>query len=86
MVGVLLGHVEFVTFVWFGFTMLGRRIARARRKAKLNQSQLARLIGVTRASVNGWEKRGGNPRLDNLRKIARITRTPLSELVGGASS
>lgn len=57
-------------------------IRRARRRRKLNQSQLARLIGVTRACVSYWEGGHGEPLFKNLRKIARVTKTPLAELVG----
>lgn len=34
---------------------ISQRIRRARRAANLNQSQLARAVGVTRASVSFWE-------------------------------
>ena len=61
---------------------LARAIQGARRKKGLNQSQLARLVGVTRQAVSDWEK-GIDPTLANLRKVARVTQTPLAELVGG---
>jgi transcriptional regulator with XRE-family HTH domain len=61
--------------------MIGRRIARVRRRMKLNQSQLALLVGVSRQAVSEWEK-GAEPKASHLRKIARVTKTPLAELVG----
>lgn len=46
----------------------------------LNQSQLARLVGVSRQAVSEWEK-GAEPKLGALRKVARVTKTKLAELV-----
>lgn len=63
---------------------IAKRIRQARKAAGLNQSQLARLLEVTRASVSSWEKGGPGPHLKNLKKIARATKTSLGSLVGGA--
>lgn len=39
----------------FGMTTKGERLKEAREAAKLTQPQLARLVGVTKASVSHWE-------------------------------
>lgn len=64
--------------------MVGRRIAAARRKMGLNQSQLARLLGVSRQAVSLWEK-GTEPTIRSLRKVSRVTKTPMVDLLGGAA-
>ncbi|MBX3161191.1 MAG: helix-turn-helix domain-containing protein [Deltaproteobacteria bacterium] len=68
--------------------MLGRRIAQARERAGLNQSQLAKRLKVSRQVVSAWERRrkAKTPRLRHLRAIARVTSTPIAELLGGASA
>ena len=41
-----------------------------------------RLVGVSRAYISYLEKGHGEPSLGTLRKIARVTKTSLSDLVG----
>lgn len=62
----------------------GKGIRAAREKRGLSQPQLADKLGVTRAAVGGWE-RGADLTLGNLRKIARVTKTPIAKLVGDAA-
>jgi transcriptional regulator with XRE-family HTH domain len=52
-------------------------IDRALEFAQLTKSELARRVGVTKQSVNGWFNRGVNPTVDNLALIARETGTVL---------
>lgn len=61
-----------------------RSIARARRRRRLTRAELAKLVGVTRQAVYDWET-GKGIRLGNLKKVARVTKTPLAKLVGGAA-
>lgn len=63
-----------------GFVALSKKIRDARLAAGLSQSELARKLGVTTQSVSWWET-GGDPRLSHLRKIARVTKTTVAELV-----
>jgi transcriptional regulator with XRE-family HTH domain len=60
----------------------GPHIRAARQRAGLNRSELARKIGVTPAAVSGWELGAPGPLLGNLEKIAKVTNTPLSVLLG----
>lgn len=57
-------------------------IKKARKAKKLNQSQLARLLGVSRSTVHAWENGGPGPRLDDLPKIARELDTTVTDLLG----
>lgn len=58
---------------FFGVT-LGERIAAAREMAGMNQSDLAREIGVTRSAIQQWESgQSKNLKLANLFAVARAT-------------
>lgn len=59
-------------------------ITRARKAAGLNKAQLAVLVKVTRGAVSQWENGDVTPTLKRLRVIARVTKTPITKLVGGA--
>lgn len=58
---------------------LAELIREARESRALNQTELAKLIDVTSASVSWWEK-GGRPRFNKLKAIAKHTRFPLKKL------
>lgn len=51
-------------------TGLGGRIAAARKKAGLSQTELGKAFGLTRSSVSQWESEGTEPTPSNLRSIA----------------
>jgi transcriptional regulator with XRE-family HTH domain len=61
---------------------LARNVARARRKLGMTQAEFARAMAVSRASASDWERGGPGPSLRHLRKIAKISKTPLADLVG----
>ena len=66
-------------------TTLGKRIAQAREMVGLNQSELAKAIGVTKASVSQWEaEQTKNLRINNLFEVARITGADIYWLAVGA--
>ena len=44
----------------------------ARKKAGLSQSRLAKALGVTVASVSGWEAGGETPKTERLAAISRV--------------
>ncbi len=50
----------------------GRRIAEARAKVKLNQSELARAMGVTPQAVQQWEEGLTSPRGNRIGKLADL--------------
>lgn len=64
---------------------VAKHIRRARKAKGLNQSELARLLEVSRSTVLTWEKGGPGPKLDDLPKIARALDTTVAELIGAAA-
>lgn len=58
---------------------LGRRIATLRGRKDLNQSELARILGVTPQAVQHWEK-GGGIRQDKFEPLADALGVSLPEL------
>lgn len=62
---------------------LGQRIARKREQARLNQSELARRLGVTPQAVQKWEAEVAVPRGRRLDEIAMALSTTVAYLVAG---
>lgn len=60
---------------------IGAAVGRARNKRGLSQTELARLVGLTRQAISAIEQ-GSDPSLATLRKISRVTGVPLADLVG----
>ena len=60
----------------------GKLILLARKEANLTQEQLAGDIGVSVQAVSKWENGRNLPDIDNLIRIAEITDTPYSVLLG----
>ncbi len=52
----------------------------SRRKAKLTQSQLARIVGLTRASYSNLEHGRKNPSVTVALRIARVLDKPAEKL------
>jgi transcriptional regulator with XRE-family HTH domain len=63
---------------------IGSRIAAAREHRGLNQSELARLLGVTPQSVQAWESDKNTPRPKRLSEIAVALSISMASLVGDA--
>ena len=60
------------------------RVRQARRHANLSQQQLATKVGVHRSAVAQWEQpAGSNPTVENLSRIAAITRVQFEWLATG---
>ena len=55
-----------------GAVAMGRRIAANREKRGLNQSALAKLLGIRVQSVQQWEAGQTQPKADRLREIAAV--------------
>lgn len=53
----------------------------ARRKRKLTQKQVAQKLGTTRVTVARWECGINNPKLDNIKKLARLYGCTTDELI-----
>lgn len=73
-----------------GMTM-GERMMLARRRAELEQSDVAEALDISRALVSRWERDQSIPRADKLEAFAHLTGVPLmffygddSDLKGGA--
>lgn len=65
---------------------LADRIRQAREAAGLNQSDLARRLGVKPQSVNQWERGKTRPGMRRLEKIASVLGVSAAELVGEDSA
>ena len=63
---------------------IAKNIAAARVRAGLTPIQLAKKVGVSPSSVCEWELADHEPRLPTLRKLAKVLRVSLAELVGAA--
>lgn len=61
---------------------LGRKIADARRSAKLTQNSLAAKVGVTAQAVSKWEQGKSCPDIAILDEIADALGISLFELLG----
>ena len=65
---------------------IGKRIAAAREKAGLNQSELARALKVTPQSVQAWESSKNIPRPKKLEAIAAVLGETMGYLMGETDS
>lgn len=66
---------------------LAQRIRLARRKAKLSQAALAKLLGVQRSAVSNWESvNPAKPAIANLIAIAKAINVSLDWLATGQGS
>ena len=65
-----------------GMTTFPPRLTAAREKRGLNQSELARRIGVTPQSVQAWESGKSTPRDPKMKKLALELNVPASYLRG----
>lgn len=63
---------------------IGAHIRAARERVGLSQTELAVRLDVTSSTVCDWENGRTYPALENLRKIARITKTRISFLASDA--
>ena len=55
-------------------------IARFRRKRKLAQEELARLVGCSLVSLRRWEAEKSNPTTDNAMRLAIALKVPIVDL------
>lgn len=60
---------------------LGKKIAIAREKNGLNQTQLAERLGISPQSISHWEKNISVPRSRRLKELAEILRVPQDYLI-----
>jgi transcriptional regulator with XRE-family HTH domain len=62
--------------------MIGKKILRLRKKAKLTQEQLAKLLGVTQGAVAQWENGLTHPAFNMLPRLAAALGVTVYELMG----
>ena len=62
--------------------LLGKKIAEARRRARLTQNDLAARVGVTAQAVSKWEQGRSCPDIAILDEIADALGISLFELLG----
>lgn len=66
---------------------IGQKIRTHRKRLRLSQEKLGKMVGVTKAAVSQWEladqDRATMPGLSHLTELANIFGISLSELVGG---
>lgn len=62
---------------------IGKRIAQARDQRGLNQSELARQLGLTPQSVQKWEAGETVPRSQKMQELSRILGVPVAYLMEG---
>lgn len=70
---------------WYGPDMatLGDRIAAAREAAAMTQAQLARRLGVKKATLAGWEQDLSEPRANRMSMMAGVLNVSIMWLMTG---
>jgi SOS-response transcriptional repressor LexA len=61
---------------------IARIIREARQRRRMSQTELGKLVGVTRASVNDWEKGRTAPSRKHAPVVAKVLNIPLSLIAG----
>lgn len=51
--------------------MIGKKILKLRKRAKLTQEALAKKVGVNRCVITAWELCRANPRTEKLKALAK---------------
>lgn len=62
--------------------MIGKRLSRLRKQAKISQKNLAEKLGVARSTLAMWESNGSQPSCETLIKFARYFRVSTDYLLG----
>lgn len=70
---------------WYGpdAATFGDRLAGAREQANMTQSQLARRLGVKKATLNAWEQDLSEPRANRLSMLAGLLNVSIMWLLTG---
>lgn len=70
---------------WYGpeTATFGDRLAAARENANMTQAQLARRLGVRKATLTGWEDDLSEPRANKLQMIAGLLNVSIMWLLNG---
>lgn len=65
---------------------LGDRLAKSRRKAGMEQADIAPLVGVSRALISKWERDLSEPTVTQAQRWADVTDAPIEWLLGLSAS
>lgn len=70
---------------WYGpdAATFGDRVAAAREAAGMTQAQLARRLGIKKATLTGWEQDLSEPRANKLTMMAGVLNVSMSWLLTG---
>ncbi|MBQ8551197.1 MAG: helix-turn-helix transcriptional regulator [Clostridia bacterium] len=68
----------------FSITEIGMKLAEARKKKDLTQTELADLLGISFQAVSNWERGNSMPDISRLPEIAELLDLPPDELLGCA--
>lgn len=70
---------------WFGpdAATFGDRVAGAREAAGMTQAQMARRLGVKKATIDGWEQDLSEPRANKLSMLAGLLNVSIMWLLTG---
>lgn len=60
----------------------GQRLAAARKRKGLSQTELAARLNTTRGAIDYYERRAVNPTLDVIQQVAEALAVPVTELLG----
>ena len=60
---------------------LAQKLKELRRKANLSQTEFAEKIGISRSTVQRWERNDSTPSMDEMSKIAGILGTSVTNLI-----
>ncbi|QIV65784.1 putative HTH-type transcriptional regulator [Mesorhizobium phage Cp1R7A-A1] len=69
-----------------GCIAFGKRLAEARENAGMSQSELSRMLAISRSAVGQWELGNTYPAVDNVRRIADAVRVSPEYLLFGISN
>ena len=67
-------------------TLLGERIAEARRARGLSSKQLAQRLGIKKSTLANWENERSAPRANRLTQLAGVLNVPLIWLIAGSDA
>lgn len=59
---------------------MAKRVAVLRKKAKLSQAELGKIVGVGRSTVSMWEAGLAKPRMDKVPKLASALGCSIEDL------
>ena len=79
-------NIAIITKTLYNFDMFNIKIREERRKSKLTQQELSKLLNISQSTLAGYETGVREPSIDILIKLTKIFNCSLDYLVGNASS